>query len=386
MQNGNSKFSSFIWAGFECASPLTKHRRLDMLHETRHDAYIYEDYQNLKKYGIRTVREGFSWSRIDLGEGRYNFAKYDEILKAGREEKMQQIWDLNHFDYPIGLNPLSEEFVRSFTRYGLKAIEFLRQYISGDLYIVPINEISYFSWISADYGKWAPFLKGEKNGFLMKENLVRAVISLIKEIKKLDKGIYFIHPDPLMWRVAKKPVNKYTFDYVKEFNKNIRFQSLDMLSGKRNPELGGEISFIDFIGINYYEINQEYIIMKSSGKLGHRTIPLTSKDRIPFGILLKETYERYGKPLVISETGSYNNKRMAWWKHILDEVQIVSRLIPLLGTCAYPVLDGPDVSHLLRAKSGLWDFNQNNAKRERIPYESLLSYIQKHQANLDISK
>src|SRR5688572_9038400 len=136
------EFTSFIWAGFECTAALAAGRkRLNLLSASKHDEYCRDDYCRLKSLGITTVREGLNWSKIDKGNNEYDFARFEQIMKIGEEEGMQQIWDLNHFDYPISVDPFSPEFVTRFAEYGKRAINLIRKYQRGTIYIVPICEI-----------------------------------------------------------------------------------------------------------------------------------------------------------------------------------------------------------------------------------------------------
>ena len=66
VDGGAPDFSSFMMAGFECSYPqLADGTRMDLLAASRHDVHVENDYAMLAELGIRTAREGFSWSHID---------------------------------------------------------------------------------------------------------------------------------------------------------------------------------------------------------------------------------------------------------------------------------------------------------------------------------
>lgn len=378
MNNDTLRFDSFIWAGFECTSALTKNGRLDLLNATRHNEMVREDYRLLKAVGIKTVREGLSWSRIDTAQG-YDFGTWEQIARAGQGENMQQIWDLNHFDYPDRLDVFSNEFSERFAEYAKHAVEMLRKYIKDTLYIIPINEISFFAWIAADQGLWAPFLKGRENGARFKQILVKAAIAAITAIRTIDKNVRFIHCDPYMRRLAKEPANKLAIDHTEEFNTIIRYEAWDMLQGKLNPELGGNPQILDIVGINYYRHNQEWVLSKDNNSISHQAMSWESPYRVSFSGMLKEIHNRYNRPLVVTETGSYKGIRYKWWKRILEEIDEAKNAnIPVYGACAYPVLDRPDWAGFLLPKSGLWDFDQSDPNCIRIPHERSLAIIENY--------
>lgn len=370
-------FQSFFMAGFECTYALTEIReRLDMLKATRHDELCREDYERLLDLGIKTVREGLSWHQADMGNGEYDFSRFEKIMQAGTDMGMQQIWDLNHFDYPTDVDYFSPAFVRRFAEYARRAIEVIRKYQGGTLFIVPINEISFSAWIGADRGVWAPYTKGRENGFKFKTQLVKAALAAMEAIWAEDKDVRFIHVDPFMRREAKPPVSKTALEHVNDFNTVVRYEAWDMLSGKTFPELGGEPKYLDIIGMNYYFHNQEWVISKPKGKLGFEAMEWSDTGRISFAQMIKDVHERYGRPIVITETGSYGEKREEWWKRALKEIgEGLKQDLPIAGVCAYPAVDRPSHVHYLLPQSGLWDFEADDAGCRRIPHKPSLNVI-----------
>jgi beta-glucosidase/6-phospho-beta-glucosidase/beta-galactosidase len=375
------RFKSFIWAGYECTYALSENgRRLDLLKATRHDEFVNSDYDLLDSLNIKTVREGFSWNQIDSRFGVYDFSRFKPILKAGKKYNIQQIWDLNHFDFPTGIDPLSESFVDRFALYAGAAVKEIRKYQKGTIYIVPINEISFFSWIGADMGWWAPYYHGSKNGFKFKTQLVRASIAAMDMIISIDKDVRFIHPDPLMRRIPKNESDKVSSVQAKEFNEIIRYEAWDMLSGKTYPEIGGDPKYLDIVGINYYIHNQEWVYRDKPGKkkLSYKQIDWDDKARINFSEMVQEVYDRYNKPIVVSETGSFDQHREKWWSRTLTEIdESIKSDLPLFGVCVYPTLDRPDSAGFLLPHSGIWDFKVDEETCERFPYKKIHHTIKK---------
>jgi beta-glucosidase/6-phospho-beta-glucosidase/beta-galactosidase len=375
--NSSPAFKSYIMAGFECTSALvSQNERLDMLTISDHRYRCVSDYRLIKELGITTVREGFSWAQIDQGNGRYDFSGYENMLQTGSEMEIQQIWDLNHFDYPTYLDPFTDEFISAFARYSIQVIKVLKKYIHGEIYLAPINEISFFAWIAADQGKWAPFKNGSDWGLLFKKQLVKAALASMKAIWSVDSTVRFIHIDPFMRRVAKKPATQAAMDHVNHFNQVIRYEAWDMISGRTYPELGGEEKFLDIIGVNYYLHNQEWVISNTDGNtISHRMMSWNSPYRIPISHLLHEINHRYQRPLVITETGSYGNNREVWWERTLREVKSIPSAFPLHGVCIYPTLDRPATVNFLLPHSGIYDFDHVLDSTERIAHEPSLNHI-----------
>jgi beta-glucosidase/6-phospho-beta-glucosidase/beta-galactosidase len=374
------KFKSFFWAGFECTYCKTEiKKRLDMLKETHHDRLVREDYEILRERGIYTVREGLAWHQIDNGTKRYDFSRFEKIMQAGKEFGIQQIWDLNHFDYPDYLDPFSEKFVKKFAEYARRAFHVIRKYQAGAIYIAPVNEISFFAWIAADRGAWAPYKRGRDNGFKFKRQLVRAALAAQDAIWREDGKARFIHIDPFMRRKAKQPVSEEASKHVSDFNEVVRFEAWDMLCGKTYPELGGHPKYLDIVGMNYYFHNQEWVISKKRGGLGFGAMEWHSRARVSFADMVEEVYNRYRRPVLISETGSYGALRFRWWNRVLREIDDgIRKGLPICGVCAYPAIDRPDHINYLIPQSGLWDFEPGDKHFTRHPHTKTLNAIENY--------
>ncbi|MBP9820185.1 family 1 glycosylhydrolase [Candidatus Woesebacteria bacterium] len=382
MDEINFHFKSFVMAGFECTYALAENRRrLDLLAATKHDQLVAEDYQLIKDVGIHTVREGLAWHQIDKGEGKYDFSRFIPMIEAAKEQGIQQIWDLNHFDYPADLDPFSQEFVDRFAAYSQAAIKTIRSYTDEEIYVVPLNEISFFSWIGADMGWWAPYSKGRTNGFKFKCQLVTTAIKAMESIWSIDKRVRFIQVDPYMRRVATQPASRAAKRHVKDFNQLVRYEAWDMLSGKTHPELGGKLKYLDIIGVNYYIHNQEWVISPTvrGKRLMHQLIDWESPDRVSFSKMLQDIFERYHRPMLISETGSFSENRVKWWARTLSEIDEAAAMgLPVAGVCAYPVLDRPESAGFLLPNSGLWDFVIDDETCGRVPHHKTLALIQEY--------
>lgn len=104
------------------------------------------------------------------------------------------------------------------------------------------------------------------------------------------------------------------------------------LAGRLHPGLGGSPDLVDIIGVNYYW-NSQWV---------------QHGDRVPLGAprhqsrhrMLVALYYRYGRPLVLTETGAESESDIGWLGYILAEIRQVQREgADVLGACIYPVMD-----------------------------------------------
>jgi beta-glucosidase/6-phospho-beta-glucosidase/beta-galactosidase len=369
--------ASVLMAGFECTAALTSDgKRLDLLHSSGHDVCVRSDYETIAELGMKTVREGFAWSSVDVGGRRYDFNRYRPILAAGSEMGVQQIWDLSHFDFPERLDPMSWQFAAAYAEYAKRVIEVLRQYNDGTLYIVPMNEPSFFSWMS-ECGLWAPFLRVDGIGF--KRQLVRAATAAMDAIWSSDRDVRFIHADPFMYRLPERPEHPGDVEYCRDFNDYIRWQSWDMIAGRVEPELGGRPEFLDIIGVNYYIHNQQFAKTNGDDEPGFRCIELNDERRLTLSDLFRQIYARYERPMLMTETGSFEGLRPGWWDITLRQIlAAMEENIPVYGVCSYPTLDVMPDAGFIAPESGLWDFDPADPECRRIPHAETLDVIRRY--------
>lgn len=344
--------------GFECADHINRSGvRINLQRENQHDKRVYEDYVALKEIGISVVREGICWSEVEIRPYVYDFSRLIPFFEAAEKLDMQIIWDLCHFGYPTDLIPTHPQFTSRFTSLAEHFLLFHLLNSSQVPWIVPINEISFLSWHSGDVRGTVPF--AVNSGWDIKYHLCKAKISAIKAIKQLVPETVILAVEPL---VKVHPSSFFSDKArVNEMN-NHQFQAMDILLGRQCPELGGDENLIDGLGFNYYYNNQ--------WNDQHQIIPWPEETgkMVPLSKLISEVYEKYNKPLLLTETGHFGDLRKQWMDEICREVKIIlDKNIPLKGICIYPVIDRPDWDDLNSySNCGLWDLDENF---NRIPHE-----------------
>jgi hypothetical protein len=322
---------SFFLGGFECSS----HRRadgvrLDLLRTTTHDVLAGSDYRQLQDCGISTVRDGLRWHLIEVSPGQYDWSSFLPMLRAAVGCQTEVIWDLCHYGWPDHLDIWSPEFVSSFSRFAAAAAELIRNETGRSGLYCPVNEMSFWAWAGGDSEKINPCATGR--GAELKRQLVRAAIAATEQIRKVDPQARFITAEPLI-NVSGGSGDQAWLTEAENYRLS-QFEATDLLTGRLEPELGGRIDNIDYLGLNFYPDNQWY--------LGGSTIPLGHHSYRPLSDMLVEAYERYRRPLVISETGAEGSAAPAWLHYVCSEVEdALTRGVPIKGICLYPVLDYP---------------------------------------------
>jgi beta-glucosidase/6-phospho-beta-glucosidase/beta-galactosidase len=325
------RFQSFTMAGFECSSHrrLGDGVRLDLTAATGHDRLVRDDYRRCAEHGLLTLRDGLRWHLIEREPGRYDWSSWLPMLEAASEHGVQVMWDLFHYGSPDHLDQGSPEFTRSYARFAAAAVRLHREVTGTAAIVCPLNEMSFLAW-AAKNGVFPPIGSGqEENGWLSR-HLVGTAIAGMRAMREVDVECRFIWAEPLINVLPQTPADAE----AAEAKRLSQYHSFDMLSGRTAPELGGSPEWLDAIGLNFYSDNQWY--------LDGSTIPLGRHDYRPLADMLEETYKRYGRPLLLTETGAEGSARPAWFHYVCGEVrEAIQRGVPVAGVCLYPITSFP---------------------------------------------
>lgn len=324
-------FRSFVQGGFESSTHrLRNGRRLDVIAATAHDVHAESDYRQLSSMGLRTLRDGVRWHLIESSPGRYDFSSLLPMMQAAQRAGAQIIWDLLHYGWPDDIDLWRPGFVDRFAAFAKATAQVWRETTDEIPFWCPVNEMSFFAWGGGDVGYLNPFAIGR--GLELKVQLVRASIAACHAVRDVDPRARLVHCEPLITVHPNASIPASRQDA--EGHHQAQFEALDMLTGRRWPQIGGDSSLLDIVGVNYYPRNQWI-------HLGP-TIDIDHPSYRPLSDLLFETYARFRRPLFIAETGVEDDRRGPWLRHIAAEVRR-SRLrgVPVEGLCLYPIMNHP---------------------------------------------
>jgi beta-glucosidase/6-phospho-beta-glucosidase/beta-galactosidase len=367
-------FNSFFMGGFECSTHcLRSGRRLDVVGATAHDRFALQDYRRMARVGMRTARDGLRWHLIERTPGVYDFSSVLPMLAAAREAGVQVIWDVLHYGWPDDLDIFSETFIRRFADFAAAFVEAAARETDASLWVVPVNEISFFAWAGGEVGIFNPFGTGRADE--LKLQLLRTAIAGIEAMRAVDPGIHIVHTEPMI-NVVPHPDRPQDAGPA-EAHRQAQYAALDVIAGRTRPELGGREEYLGVIGINYYVHNQ-WIYPG-----GHGTMIEPSHPRYRHvWEMLREVHERYRRPLFIAETGIEDDARPAWLRYMGYEVRRAIRQgVPVHGICLYPIVNHPGWEDDRHCYNGLWDYADADGEREI--YEPLARELESQQRLLD---
>ena len=300
-------FRSFVMGGFESSC----HRRedglqLDVVAASGHQGRACDDYALLARHGIRTVRDCVRWHLVERTAGIFDWSSWLPMLEAAQRTGTQVIWDLCHYGLPPHVEVDGSEFPAIFARYAQAAASLAARYGGSEppVYCV-VNEISYWAWC-VDEGRMYPQLSG--GGAELKRSLIRAAIAAIDAIRMVQPDARFVQPEPLIHVAARRPEGAASAENYRL----AQFETFDMLCGRIAPELGGTNSHLDILGVNFYFDNQWF---HDDG-----AIAFGSPYYRPFSRMLAELHGRYGRPILVTETGAEGEACPSWLRSVASEV------------------------------------------------------------------
>ncbi len=348
-----SPFDSFFLGGFECSTHKRADGiRLDLVALTGHDVQAERDYALLRAHGMRAARDGVRWHLVERRSGIYDWSSLLPQLRAARTHGVRVIWDLFHYGWPNGADIWSARFVARFAAFAGAAATVIAAETDGDCWFCPVNEISFLSWAGGDTGGMNPFARGRGNE--LKAQLVRMAVAAIDAVRAAVPNARFITAEPLI-HILPQSGQEYHVRAAADYMEG-QFEAVDYLTGRRRPELGGQNDFVDLCGVNFY-FNNQWIDHGRPVHLGEAIYK-------PLRDLLRETWERYRRPLLIAETGTEGGFRAPWLHYVCDEVAAArADGVPVVGICLYPVLSHRGWDDARHCPNGLFDGYTPDADR-----------------------
>ena len=342
-------FESFYMGGFECATHKRRDRKqIDVISTTRHDVEAAKDYSLLRDAGILTVRDGLRWHMIERAPGVYDWSSFIPMLDASLSVDVQVIWDLCHWGVPPDIDIFSSEFVERFAAYAGAAARVIRERSDGIPFYCAINEISFWAWVGGDVETFHPHRSGQ--GDALKRQLVRASLAAMKAVKAVNPRSRFVQAEPIINIVADRDDPTAIHDAARHTAS--QFEAWEMIRGELAAELGGTPEMLDIIGVNYYWNNQ-WVHEGEKATLG-------SPHHKPLHVMLRELWERFRRPILITETGAEAGGSVGWLGYVSAEArQAMREGVPLEGICLYPVMDYPGWDDERHCQCGLIGVDEN---------------------------
>jgi len=378
--------ANFMFAtGIECSNPTIDHgkTRRDQLAECGHYEHMKQDLRLVKDLGLKVLRYGLPYHKVNPARGRYDWSFADEALHEIKRLGITPVLDLMHFGVPDWLgNFQNPELPLHFAHYAeavVKRYPWVR-------FWTPVNEIYVTAKLSAKDGVWNEQLKSDRGFVTALKHTVAASILATQRIAKH-------RPDCV---IVQSESAEYTHEATAEpspeitLKNKLRFAGLDLLyahppdadvyfhltsHGMTRKEyewfMKGEPPGYQVMGNDYYGRNER--IRLPDGSM------CEAEDVLGWYHLTQEYYDRYRKPVMHTETNHFDaDLAPAWlWKQWINVLRMRKKGVPVLGFTWYSLTDQVDWDTALGEKngrvneSGLYDLQRNERKVAK-EYRALL--------------
>ena len=357
----NADALTFMFAtGIECSYPTIEHGTLrrDLLEECGHYQHWRDDLRLVKELGLWVLRYGLPYYRMHLGPDHYDWSFADEVMAEMQRLGITPILDLLHFGVPdwIG-NFQNPELPVHFAAYAGAVAE---RYPWVRFY-TPVNEIYVSARASAKDGLWNEQLKSDHSFITAMKHLVASSILATQQIVRCRPDAIIVQSESAEYlhEACVSPSAKTTL------HNKLRFLALDLLyahvpdadvllyamdNGLAREEydwfMAGEPPGHQVMGNDYYGRNER--ILKPDGS------SCEAEDVLGWYLITKEYYERYKKPVMHTETNTFDaeNAPIWLWKQWINVLRMRQDGVPVLGFTWYSLIDQVDWDQELAEKKG----------------------------------
>ena len=357
-------------------------RLLDEYELIGHYGRWKEDIDLIASLGVKMVRYGVPWYRINPSPGRWEWKWADLPLERLLDRGIAPIVDLVHYGVPAWMESAfgDADFPERMVEYAERLAERFRGRIYG---YTPINEPRITAWYCGRLGWWPPFYRGWRGFVRVLMQVCRAIVMTCRRLWLIDPDLVMIHVDAAELYFS----DQKSLDKEVKWRQQLIFLALDLIAGRitdkhmffpwlvRQGASVAELEWfieqyieLDVIGLNLYPMFSNKRLIRTPrglrGQMRYASPILTSQ-------LARLYWKRYQKPIMITETASRHTvgRRQQWLKGSVAAIRKVrSQGVPVVGYTWWPVFglirwayrQGQQPIGSYIEQMGLWDLQQDS--------------------------
>ena len=348
--------TTFLWAtGIE--DTFIPHARpglraLDEYELTQHYKLWKRDLDLVAETGVKYLRWGIPWYRVQPAPDRWDWEWTDQVLDyMVNVKEITPILDLMHYGTPLWLENsfINANYPQRVAEY---AHQVVKRYKSLVRYYTPLNEPMVNADMCGRKAEWPPYLSGD-------DGYVKLTLALAKGIVLTTQAIKSEQPDAVTVQVEALD-HTFTRDESLKARAALlnarQFLCFDLATGRLDDDpilvkyvLGHGATeadlhwfrkncvTFDILGANYYPWSYGELRKGRNGSV--RYVPGNpSGDKI--ALVLREAYERYHMPVMITETSARADVRgrAQWMDETIETVRALrTEGIPIVGYTWFPL-------------------------------------------------
>lgn len=347
----------FIWAGGieDTFVPQTRqgHRALDEYELVGHYDHWREDLALARDLGLRALRWGIPWYRVEPAPGRFDWTWTDQVIPyMVGELGITPILDLMHYGCPFWLRGefASPDYPRAVASY---AAAVARRYGHLVRWYTPLNEPIVNALMCGRRGIWPPYMRGESGYVRIMMQLAAGIIATVNELKDIVPGSIMVHVDAAGITRAARP----DLEPLAAEDQVTRFLCYDLVTGRVGPShqiytwllrsgaspitlanFARHPISLDVLGLNFYpQWSTKEIYLNRNGRVAYREI---EREGVGFAAMIADYYKRYEVPVIVTETSAFGHDtvRSRWLSAAIVAIKGLRGLgVPVLGYTWFPL-------------------------------------------------
>lgn len=205
-------------------------RTLDEYELTGHYKHWREDIDLMGELGVRMVRYGLPWYRINPSANKWDWEWADKPLEYLLERGIDPIVDLVHYGLPQWIKGVYEDpdFPKYMADYAWRVAE---RYKGRIHCYTPLNEPRITAWYCGKLGWWPPHRKGWKGFVQVMLGVCRGIVHTVEALRAVTPEIVAVHVDATDLYETADPELESEVQHRQE----IVFLALDLISGRIVP-------------------------------------------------------------------------------------------------------------------------------------------------------
>jgi beta-glucosidase/6-phospho-beta-glucosidase/beta-galactosidase len=348
----------FVWAtGIENTFvPQTRpgHRALDEYQLMGHYEHWREDLALARDLGLRAVRWGVPWYRVEPFEpGRFDWSWTDQVVPYMVEELgLTPIIDLMHYGCPFWLRRefSSAEYPEAVAAY---AEAFARRYAGLLKWYTPLNEPIVTALYCGQRGLWPPYLRTDRGYVTVLLQVIDGIQRTVAALRAVDPEVILVHVEASgLSRAAREDLHA-----IAREEQARTFLPYDLLTGRVTPDhplfawlvrngaspdrlldLAAAPTPFDLMGLNFYpQWSTTQLYIDRRGRLAYQPV---EQDGAGFVGLIESYWERYRVPIMVTETSARGDEaiRARWLEASVTAIRALrGRGVPVLGYTWFPL-------------------------------------------------
>jgi dTDP-4-dehydrorhamnose reductase len=379
-----------LWGGVECTVARVGDLYRDETAETGHLDRA-SDIDLVAGLGVRTVRYPILWETIAPERpDRLDFGWTDERLEMLRARGIGIVGGLlHHGSGPLYTSLTDPDFPKKFSEYAARVAErypWIEQW-------TPINEPLTTARFSGLYGHWYPHGRSEGTFFRALVNQCLGTLGAMGAIRAVNPGALLLQTEDLGKTFSTAPLR-----YQATHDNARRWLGFDLLGGKvdhRHPfrraladhGIGAtELALLesgaakpDILGINHYLTSERFLDhrvelypeLEAGGNGRDRYVDAEAvrvkrlHGQTGIAPRLREAWERYGIPIVISEVhhGCSRDEQLRWFAEVWEQAGSLRREgVDVRAVTLWSLFGSVDWRSLLTRTDGVHDVGAFDAR------------------------